>query len=139
MAFTEVPTESPAGPEVTPGALEKSFAEAFLPGLASARVALLSGMLDDAAAKAELAWARFLARALGRNAEDVVDFDTDALIRTLSAFPEWPFDAEESKILWDSFKPGAWEGIDAATLNQKINELSAFHEAYQLRGAGLQK
>ncbi len=140
VTFTEAPPESQAeAHQVTPGALEKAFAEAFLPGLASARVTLLSGKFDDAAAKAELVWARFLARALGRNIEDMVDFDVDSLVYTLSAFPEWPFDPEESKILWDTFKPGAWNGLDETALNQKINELTSFHEAYQLRGAGIQK
>lgn len=138
VSFTDPTSEPKTGTlQVTPGALEKAFAEAFLPGLASARVALLSGKLDDAAAKAEHAWARFLACALGQNTVDVVDFDADALVRTLSVFPEWPFDPEESKILWDTFKPGAWNALDEPTLNQKINELTAFHEAFQLRGAGL--
>ncbi len=50
-----------------------------------------------------------------------------------------PFDPEESRVLWDAFKPGAWNGLDEVTLNQKINELTAFHETYQLRGAGIQK
>ncbi len=85
------------------------------------------------------AWARFRARALGRNPEDVVDFDTVTLVRTLAAFPEWPFDPEESNVLWDTFKPGAWNHLDEPALNQKINELTVFHEAFQLRGAGLQK
>ncbi len=135
------PSPEPSTPAraVTPGALDESFARALLPGLAAARVALLAGKLDEAAMKAEHAWARFLAQALGRTPEDVVDLDVDSLVKTLAGFPEWPFDAEESKVLWDAFKPGAWQALDESTLNQKINELSAFHEAYQLRGAGLQK
>jgi hypothetical protein len=144
VSFTEPTPE--AGPEpgapmpqVTPGALDESFAKMLLPGLAAARVALLAGKLDDAAAKAELAWIRFLARALGRSPEDVVDFDVDSVVRMLATFPEWPFDPEESRVLWDAFKPGTWQALDVASLNQKISELTAFHEAYQLRGAGLGK
>lgn len=109
--------------------MDKVFAATLLPGLAAARIAFLAGKLEDAAAKTELVWARFLARALGRNPEDIVDLDADALVRTLGTFPEWPFDPEESRVLWEAFKPGAWQALDAAALDQKINELTAFHES----------
>jgi len=140
VAFTETELEPPIPvPQVTPGTLDEAFTKTLLPGLAAARVALLSGKLEDAAAKAELAWARFLARSLGRNPKDVVEFETEELARTLTTFPEWPFDIEESRVLWDAFKPGAWEHLDVAALDRKINELTAFQEQYQLRGASIQK
>jgi len=120
-------------PNVTAGALEDSFARTFLPGLAAARVAFLNDRYDESAKKAEQAFAFFIARALGRDVADIPDLDRDALVLTLRAFPEWPFDPEESRILWDEFRPGRWDNLAPEALDRKLNELTAFHERYQLR------
>jgi hypothetical protein len=122
-----------ATPEVTPGALEDSFTTVFLPGLASARVSFLNDRFAEAAQRAEAVFTLFLARALGREVVNMPHFDRDALAQTLCAFPEWPFDEIETKILWDEFKPGQWANLSPDALDRKLNEFTAFHESYQIR------
>ncbi|OLS14231.1 MAG: hypothetical protein RBG13Loki_2139 [Promethearchaeota archaeon CR_4] len=99
---------------------------------------LLACNLDETAIKAELAWTRFLTRAIGQSSQNGTNLDGEFVIRSLGAFPEWPFDREESKVLCESFHPGAWHDLDERSLQKKVNELTAFHEAFQLRGAGIQ-